>query len=157
MIDKKHLLRELEEKFKEVQKELGFETSFEDLDSVFFIQDSILSSGFVSDNFSRQLCSRIVDTYNNWNNYLNNLLMPNPGFLPFQTEAKIFSSEEDKQMIWDLIKNAIRLTSMNSLVIVNKDKILEKKFIDESYNYWKSNFQPCIEKIMKRVHEAWGS
>ncbi len=155
MIDKKQIIREIEEKFKDAKKEIGFETSLENLDSAFSIKDSVLSNGFVSDNFSRQICSRIAEAYGSWVNYLNNLLIPSSGFIPFQTESKIFSSEQDRKLVWSLIRGAIQLTSLNNLINLNKDKKLEKDFIDSSYKYWVEVFSPSMEKIMQRSHEAW--
>lgn len=155
MIDKKQIVRELEEKFENSKKEIGFQTSLDELDSIFFIKDSVLSNGFVSDNFSRQMCARIADVYGNWINYLNNLLISNPNFLVFQTEYKLFSSEEDRKFLWSLIKGAMKFTSLNNLISANRNKLLEKDFIDESYHFWKDSFGGSIEKITQKIYNAW--
>ena len=155
MADKKELLNELKEKFEEAKKELGFNASFEELDSAFFIKDAVLSIGFVSDGFSRQLCSRIIDTFNSWHSYLNGLMMPSSSFFASQTEAKLFNTPEDKKIIWSLIKKAMYLSSKNSIIGMSKDKNLEKEFIDEAYISWRDFYCPGILKILQRVNEGW--
>ena len=72
------LLEELKEKFEKTRKELGFKSNFDEINEIFFINDFILHEKFVSEFFSRQLCRRIVDTYNSWVGYLHGLMMPNP-------------------------------------------------------------------------------
>ena len=103
MIDKKHLIKELKEEFEKAKKELNFQSTFEELDSVFKIQDAVFSAEFVSQNFSRQLCSRILEYYVNWGGYLNGLIMPTSGYLASQTEANLFGGQKDKEIIWKLI------------------------------------------------------
>lgn len=155
MLDKKHLLKELGEKFKELQKELGFETSFDDLDSAFFISDYVLSSEFVSETFSRQLCSRIVETLQGWMGYLESLLIPNPQSFVSQTESKLFQSEEYKKKIWDAIKEVRTLSSMNSLAGLKKDKVLEKEFIDSAFIFWRDMYSPLLVEILGKINVAW--
>lgn len=73
----KELLNELEEKFKEIKRELGFKSTLNDLDRIFFIRDFILEKGYVSHKFSRQLCFRICETYASWLKHLHNIILPN--------------------------------------------------------------------------------
>jgi len=155
MTDKKQILKELEHDFAKLKEEIGFNATLEDLDKVFWIKDSILSTEFISEDLSRQICSKISETFHNWINYLNNLVLPNPGFMPSQTESKLFSSKEDKELIWDLIQGAMKFVSKNSLDVVIRDKNLQKELIDGSLNYWASEFSPKAQKIMQRIHDSW--
>lgn len=155
MTDKKQILKELEHDFENLKKEIGFSASFEGLDSAFSIKDAILSTDFVSEDLSRQICSRISETFYNWMNYLNNLILPNPSFMPSQTESKLFSSKEDKDLIWNLIQGAMKFVSKNSLDVIVKDKNLQKELIDGSLNYWKNEFSAKVQKIMQKVHDSW--
>ena len=93
MIDKKELIKEIEREFEKTKEELGFNASLEDLEEAFRIYDGVVSSEFVSTNFSRQICSRILDNFMGWHNYLNGILMPNAGFLASQTEANLFNNK----------------------------------------------------------------
>ena len=86
------LLKKLRNKFEEVKKEVGFEVEYEDLNNAFQLDDYVLSLDFVSPNFSRQLCSRIVNFFQDWHHYLNNLLLPSSSYFAIQTESKLFKS-----------------------------------------------------------------
>jgi len=155
MVDKKHLLKEMHEAFEDSKKELGFETSFEDLDAAFFISDYVLSSEFVSETFSRQLCSRIVETLQGWMGYLESLLIPSPQSFVSQTESKLFQSEEYKKKIWNAIKEVRNLSSMSSLAGLQKDKVMEKEFIDSAFIFWREMYSPLLVKIIKEINSAW--
>jgi hypothetical protein len=152
---KKELLDELKIQFEKSQKEIGFETSFEELNNLFFIEDAILSAGFVSNSFSRQLCSRITDGFGNWENYLHSLLMPNPGSMMNQTEAKLFQNPSDREEIWNMISKLVGFITLNNLVGITKDLQKEKEFIDGVYNFWINEFKPFSEKLLTRIKKAW--
>ena len=141
-MDKKEILIELRKKFEELKKELNFKPSFDELESEFFISDAVLSAGFVSENFSKHLCSRIAESYRDWHGYLNNLLLPNPSYYAGQTESKLFNSEEDRQKVWNLIKISMKFSSMHSIISLKHDKKSESEFIDESYLSWINSFKP---------------
>ncbi|MCR4327877.1 MAG: hypothetical protein NUV46_04845 [Nanoarchaeota archaeon] len=155
MIDKKKLLSEAEESFNELKDELDFKTSYEELDREFSIRDSVLVTGFVSTEFSKQICSRIVDFYRDWHGYLNNLLLPNPSFYAGQTESKLFNSEDDRKRIWNLITLSMKFSSMHSLNVLNGEKSIQAKFIDEGYNSWINVFKPGLMYILTKVSEGW--
>jgi len=150
----KELFNELKEKFDILKKGLGFNASLKDLDSIFFIRDAVLSVGFVSECLSRQICSRIVDTYMNWNNYLHGLIIPNPNYMLNINESKMFS-EEERRKITNLMTETMALVSTNTLVGLTKDKAVEAKFIDDAVIFWKKTFCPELIKIMKNVNEGW--
>jgi hypothetical protein len=155
MIAKKELIRELYEEFVKVKVDLGFDASIEELEKAFRIVDGVVSSEFVSSDFSRQICTRILENFMSWHSYLNGLLMPSSGFLASQTEANLFSSKEDKELIWDLIKKTMEFSTRHSIIGFNRDKFEEAKFIDETLSYWNQTFSPALEKILKKSNEAW--
>ena len=154
-MDKKEILKELEKKFSEVRKEIGFEPTFEEIEKEFEITDAVLSSGFVSENFSRQLCSRIVEFYRDWHGYLNNILMPNPSFFAGQTESKLFNNDEDRKKVWELIGISMRFSSWHSLVGLTRDKKKEMEFINEAYTSWINDFKPGLIYMINKVHDGW--
>jgi hypothetical protein len=153
-MNKKEILQELKEKFQETKKDLGFRPSFEELDGAFFIRDGVLSAGFVSERFSRQLCSRIVETCSVWNNYLHSLLMPNPGHILNMNESKMFSEEERKE-IMDLISSSMAITSRNNVIGLKKNKKEEADFINEAFNFWNEKFRPATIKITEKINKGW--
>lgn len=155
MINKKDLLKELEEKFEDMKKDLNMSINLEDLDIVFSIKNGILAEGFVSDNLSRQICSKISETFYNWIGYLNNLILPNPGSMVSQTESKLFNSKEDKEMIWSLTEEAMKYVSKNSLDVIKKDKLLQKDLMEGALMFWKNEFSIKAGLIMERIHNSW--
>jgi hypothetical protein len=155
MIDKKGLIKEVEKEFNKVKNELGFEATLEELEDAFKIYDGVISSEFVSTNFSRQLCSRILDNYMGWHNYLNGILIPNSGFLASQTEANLFNNQEDREMVWKMIKKTMEYSTTHSLIGLTKNKKLEAQFIDDTLKYWKDVFSPNLKIILLRANEAW--
>jgi len=149
------LLKELYERFDGMKVDLGVKTGFEELDSIFFISDAILSAGFVSKaGFSRQVCSRIVDTYMGWNNYLHNLVMPVPNYMIQMQEHKMLV-DDDKREIWKLIGEAMSLVSRNTLAGLTRDKKAEAQFIDDSFIFWNESFKPRLERIIRKTVDGW--
>ncbi|NCN52028.1 hypothetical protein GW931_03375 [archaeon] len=155
MDDKKRLLKEFEEAFSDLQKEFGFTYTLDQLDDYFNLRNGIIDKGFVPGYLYKALCSVVASNFRDWHSYFNNLLLPNSGYYASQTEAKLFSSEEDKKMLWKLIKKTMEFSSMSSLVNLKSDKELAKKFLDESILYWANEFQPKLVEIITKVNEAW--
>ena len=155
MASKEELMKQLKEKFDACKRELEFKSSFEELDEMFHISDGVLDAGFVSDRFSRQLCSRIVDNYMNWTNYLHGLIMPNPQSMINMHESKMFSDSDLRKKIMKTITQAMALVSTNTKAGLTKDKKAEAEFIDESIKFWKENFKPEITKIIEKVNSDW--
>tara|TARA_Y100000034_G_C6908541_1_gene422428 strand:- start:1850 stop:2371 length:522 start_codon:yes stop_codon:yes gene_type:complete len=151
---KKAVLQELKEKFDECKADLGFEPSLEEIDSIFFVSDWVLESGFVSENFSRQLCKRIIDTYGSWQNYFHNLVMPAPGYIPYMTESKAIG-EDGKKDLLKLIAKIFNLITMNTEIGLNKDKTKEREFIDKSVRFWNDEFKEKAQEIMGKVRKGW--
>jgi len=148
------VLKELDEKFSEIQKEIGFESSLNDIDEIFFIRDYILDQGYVSESLSRQIAGRMAETFMGWNNYLHTLIMPNPHNMINVNESKTFNEAERKEM-GKIMTDAMRWVSTSTLAGVNKDKALEKEFIDGSIKFWKEKFGPELIKIMGKIREEW--
>lgn len=155
MTDKDKLIKEYEKDFEGLKKKLGFNLTIEDLESEFYIKDYILEMGYVRENLSMQITSRIVDYYRNWSNYLNNLLMPNPGFMPHQTEAKLFNSEKERNKVWEMLKLCMKYSSEYSLMFLDKDEEMQKNFIENSFKEWKDVLRPFLKKAIAKVYDAW--
>ena len=152
---KQELLKELKEKFETCKKELGFKATFEELDEIFYIKDSVLDIGFVSESFSRQLCSRIVDSYMNWNNYLHSLIMPNPQSMINMHESKMISEDNMRKDIIKLITQTMAFVSTNTKIGLIKDKKEEADFIDESVKFWNKTFKLKVLKIIEKIVGDW--
>jgi len=153
-MEDKDLIKELGERFEETKKELGLKSNLEEIDKIFFVKDFILHEKFVSERFSRQLCSRIVETYNKWIGYLHNFVLPNPGNMVSIIENKMLD-ENEKKKVSEIFKKTLRLTSKNSLIGLTKDKKEEGKFINDAVDFWNSYFEKEMIKIMKKISNCW--
>jgi hypothetical protein len=149
------LIKEFEEKFEKLKKEIGFSTQLEELDKEFFIKDAVAKDKFLSQKLSRQICYRIVEAFVSWNDYLHSLIMPNPQNMLNMSESKIFSQEEKKEMM-GLMKMAMEISSRNGLIGLKHDKKMEAQFIDDSFDIWSKKFKPKVTKIMEKINKEWG-
>lgn len=154
MKDKEQLLKEIKEKFEEVKKETKFKSNQEEINKIFYMEDAVLNIGFVSENFSRQLCARIVETYSNWNNYLHSIIFPNPQNMINMNESKMFNESEKKEIV-EILTRSLALTSTNTLNGLTRDKQSEGRFIDDSVIFWKKTFHPKLVEIIKKVNNGW--
>ena len=145
---------EFEARFVELKKELKIKTSFENLDDTFFLVDLIQKEGYVTASLSRIICHRIVNTYMSWNNYLHGIVMPNPNYMISTTESAIFD-EAEKQEIINLMTKVMTITSKNSLLTLENNKLEEGKFIDSAYKFWHKTFSPQLKGIFTKVNDYW--
>ncbi|MFH1787616.1 MAG: hypothetical protein ABH811_02395 [archaeon] len=148
------LINYFKEKFNNLKQELGFSSNLEEIDKIFFIKDYILREGFVSENLSRQLRSRMTELYVAWSNYLHSLIMPNPQNILNLSESRIFDSEEKKE-ITELMKKVMVVTSKNSLMSLTKENEKEAEFIDYCVNFWNNEFKKDLIKIMTKINQEW--
>ncbi|MBI4018576.1 MAG: hypothetical protein HY368_03120 [Candidatus Aenigmarchaeota archaeon] len=148
------LIRQFEKDFMAMRKELGFKVTLEELDSIFFLRDFISKENYVSGKLSRQVCSRIVDTYMAWVNYLHSLLVPNPGYLINVNESDAFSQKEKKNMA-KLVSRIMTHASTNGLVGLTKERDKEAEFIDKSVSLWNKSVKTELVAIMKKVNKKW--
>jgi len=151
---KEIILEELSNQFDKAKKELGFKSSFEEINEIFFIEDCVLKQGYVSNQFSRQLCGRIVEMYNSWLGYLHGLIMPVPGNLIIMMESNVLTDNE-KREINKIIKKIVSLTSTNTLLGLTKNKKEEAKFIDNSVETWNKELKPKITLIAEKINSEW--
>jgi hypothetical protein len=148
------LLSELKTKFEGTKKELGLKYSFEDYNRIFFLKDMVLSARFVSEEFSRMLSRRVVDTYVSWNNYLNGLLVPPPGHVAMSTEAQLFN-EQDHEKLFKLVAKIAKLINLNMLVGVTQDKKSEAEFLNEAVRFWDEEVKQQLTPVIRKCHDNW--
>jgi hypothetical protein len=138
----------------EIKKKNSMKVTLEQLDSSFFIKDSVLKDGYVSEKILRQISYRIVEVFSWWNDYLHSIIMPNPQNMLNMSESKIFDSVE-KSEITNLMKKVMEISSKNNLIALDYGEEKAANFIEESYDFWKKDFKPKIVKIMKKINDAW--
>ncbi|MBD3310013.1 hypothetical protein GF351_02230 [Candidatus Woesearchaeota archaeon] len=149
----KQLLEEFEASFNDLKKELGFSSSLEELDEIFFFKDMIMQAGFSSPQLSRMLCGRIRDTYHAWISQLHSWLMPNPSSMIGISESQAFS-EEEKAEITNLMKRLMAFVSQNVLIGLTKDREKEARYMDDAVRLWNDNKQTLITYAYK-VNDYW--
>ncbi|MCK9597224.1 hypothetical protein M0R19_08635 [Candidatus Pacearchaeota archaeon] len=154
MKNKEEILEELHKQFDKAQKELGFKSSFDELEEIFFIEDMALKQWYVSNQFSRQLCGRIVEMYNSWLVYLHALIMPPQGNIICMMESRVLNDNEKKE-INEIIKKIVAITSTNTLLALAKNKKDEGKFVDDSVNTWNKELKPKITLIVEKINSEW--
>lgn len=152
-MNKKELLDELEQEFEKLKQQEGFESTLDELDRVFYIRDYILALKYVSLNLERQLAWRIVETYNNWLNYLHSIIMPPPHNMVANAESQQIS-EEEKQNIMQLMNKVLAHTSTSPINTLKKES--QGKFIDNSLKLW-NEVQPELLNIMQKINKYWKS
>ena len=130
-MQKTKILKELEEEFEIIKKELKLKSSLDELDKAFFIRDFILREGHMSNNLADSICCGMMNIYSSWSNYLHGLIIPNHNNMSLIKESGIFS-EEDKEHFSKLIDHIMALVSTHVLIRLTKDKTKQTKFIDDS-------------------------
>lgn len=153
-MDKKELLKQFEEDFKRMRKELGFSATLEQLDGVFFLRDFILGNDYVSRDLSRMIARRITDSLTSWNGFLHSLIMPNPANMVNVTESSMFSDEEKEALI-PLMNAIMELVSRNTLIGLTKDKAREGEWFDDCLGFWDRRLKKEAIKMMKKTTSLW--
>lgn len=143
---------QFEKRFSELQQQLKFTATLEDLDKVFFFKDMAENEG-VMPRLDRQLCRRIVDTFFSWNGFFHRLIMPNPHSMFESTEAGFFTEADHKEMVAAMSKTLAHC-SQNNLIGAQGNKAAQGSFIDESLALW-NELQPLYEKITAHVNSSW--
>jgi len=151
---KTELFKELEIEFNKLKNESGLKSSLEELDKYFFIKDSVLEKGFVSNNLSNQIRSRLIDVMVSWDNYLHGLVMPNPQNLFSINESKALN-EKDRKEIMKIMSRAAYFVAKSGVIRIKKNRQAEAQFIDDVLNFWKNNYEPLFLKILEKIEEHW--
>ncbi len=148
------LIEEFEKEFLEIKKKYKFKTSLEELQDMLYIKDFILKEKYISNNLIRFICSKIIDHFNGWGNYLHNIVIPNPHSLININESQMFD-EKEKHDIMILIAKIMRFSSKNSVNGLEKNYKNDAKFIDEAVHFWKNEFKPQLHAFLSKESKAW--
>lgn len=154
-MEKEKLIKELKEQFDLTKKRLGFKTTYEKINDFTYIEDAILSQGYVSNRFSRQMINRIVETYYSWINELYNWASPSPYNMIVVSEAKKISEAEKKEVIL-MIDQIMYFFRKNKRIafegLIEKE---EGKFVDELIDFGYDKFMPFMFKYTKKFELGW--
>ncbi|MFT7615886.1 MAG: hypothetical protein ACI8Y7_000713, partial [Candidatus Woesearchaeota archaeon] len=143
---------DFEKKFEELQTELQFTPSLDELDSCFFLRDCIEEQGYVSSSLSRQICARMAKTLGSWNEYFSALLFTNH---PQTHEESAQLSEDVKK---DLNKHRsiiLAFTSKHTLLGLKKES--EKEFIEHIHTYFTDSLRPFALDVLETFNAYWNT
>lgn len=150
----KELLKEFEQSFEAMKKELKFKASLKDLDDVFFLKDFIAKEGFVSNQLSRMVCRRMVDTFFNYYGYFQGLILPNPQSMWQIPESQLFNDQEKNALI-KLMDKIMILSTRNLIIGLSKAKSEEGKFVDDCLSFWHAELNPKLNEVIKKANSMW--
>ena len=153
-MEKEKLLKELREEFDNLKKELNFNSTFEEVDSVSFIEDMALATRYISPRFSRQLINRMIESFYAWIGTMHQWLMPNPQDMIFMSEANKLGEEEKKE-ITRIISKIMYFVRKNKRIAFEDKRIEEGKLIDELVEFDKNECTPAMTKYHKKFESDW--
>jgi len=153
MINKEKLYIELEEKFKETKEKLKFSSTFNEVNDCSFIKDMILEVGFVSDNFERQVCNRVVMTYYSWVGQFQAWLTAGMGSIINNNEVKAFT-KEDIDTIKHLTHKAMYYFRRDKTFGIKKDYEGMGKLLDEMVKS-KNDFFDKLAVLVEKTADYW--
>lgn len=154
-MNKQEILKELKEKFNETKKRLGFKSTFKEINEISYIEDMVLSQGFVSNQFSRKIINRMVETFYCWVTELYSWVYPAPMDIIHLHENKKVS-EEERQEILDMIDKIMYLVRKTKRIAFEgliKEK--EGSCVDELVKFNKKYFCPFMLKYHKKFEKVW--
>jgi len=155
--NKQEILLELRKQFDETKKRLGFKSTYKEIDNTSYIEDMALSQGFVSNQFSRQMINRMVDTFFGWINELYSWISPSPFDMIHINESKKLSPEEIKEVL-NMIDRIMYLVRKNKRIAFNGLKKKEEgDFVDELVEFDKKHFNPFMLKYHNKFEDLWNS
>jgi hypothetical protein len=154
-MNKEELLRELRKQFDLTKDRLGFDSLFDEINSISYIEDMVLSQGFVSNQFSRQMINRIVETFYSWVGEIYNWIFPQPMDIIHNYENKKLSEEEKKEflLIVDRIMYLVRKNKRIAFEGLKPEQ--EGNFIDELVKFDRDFFNPFMLKFHNKFEKGW--
>ena len=152
-VQKEIILKELKEKFDETKKSLKFKSGYEEINSICYLDDFILATGFVSNHFSRQMINRLLDTFSSWVSELHSWIFPQSYDLIHTNEAKVLSPQDRKEIL-NMIDRLMYLLRKNKRIAFDNLKG-EGEFLDELVNFNKTHFNSFALKYNLKLEEFW--
>jgi len=152
---KEEILKELRKQFELAKKRLGFKASFDEINRISYIEDMALSGGYVSNQFSRQIINRMVETFSGWLSELYSWIYPNPVDIIKMNESKKLKEEEKKEIskMIDRIMYLIRKNKRIAFEGLRREE--EGAFVDELVKFDKKYFNPFMLKYHKKFEKIW--
>ena len=153
-MDKEKLIKELKESFEKTKKDLKFKASFKEINDMCGLEDFILSQRFVSNNFSKQMIHKMVETLYSWISNLHSWILPQSYDAIFSNECKQISQEE-KNEIYSVIGKIMYFIRKSKRIDFQENKTEEGRIVDELIEFNKNIFVPFMIKYNLKFEEFW--
>jgi len=154
-MNKEEILKELRKQFDLTKKRLGFKATFEEINEISYIEDMALSQGFVSNQFSRQMINRIVDTFYGWIGEIYAWIYPQPMDIIRNYECKKLSEEERKELLLMIDRIMYLVRKSKRIAFKGLIKKEEADFIDELVKFDKKYFNTFMLKYHEKFEKCW--
>jgi len=154
-MDKQEILSELKKQFGLTKERLGFKSTFEEINEISYIEDMTLSQGFVSNQFSRQMINRMIDTFYGWVGEIYSWVYPQPMDIIHVYENKGISQEEKKEFLLMIDRIMYLVRKNKRIAFKGLIKEEESDFIDELVEFDKEYFNPFMLKYHEKFEEIW--
>ncbi len=155
MEGKEELLKELKKQFNLTKKRLEFKSTFKEINNMSYIEDMVLLNKFVSNDFSRQMINRMVETFYSWVGEIYSWIYPAQTDIVHLNESKKISKEERQEFL-NLISKILYLVRKNKrIAFEGLKKEEESNFVDELVKFDKEIFNPFMLKFNKRFENLW--
>jgi hypothetical protein len=154
-MNKNEILNDLRNQFEATRKKLGFKASYDEINRISYIEDMVLSEGYVSNQFSRQLINRMVETLYSWMNEIYSWIYPAPMDIVHMHENRKLNEQEKKEMLlaMDGIMYFVRKTKRIAFDGFKEKE--ESEIIDEVVDFYNIRFKPFMLKYHKRFEDLW--
>lgn len=147
------LIKELEEKYEKMRKDLGLKSTLDQVDNYFYIRDAVIKNRGVPYALPRMVGVKAIEMFNSWIGFLHSLIIPNPNSMIEITQAQIFD-EEEKKDINNLIVRLMGVTSRNPIRNLVRDEKKDAEYIDELVSVWKEVIPKLVE-IEEKISDNW--
>lgn len=147
------MISELETEYIKLRKKYPSLPNYQILDKEFEIEAHMPEREVPSNYTSRAISNSVSNYLSIFIEYLHNLIFPNPSSLIIMEESKIYS-EDEKQIIEDLLKKIVQITRKNLILSVDKDEKEDAKFITKSVSEWKV-IKKKLLKILEKSEKHW--
>jgi len=125
----------------------------DELDNIFILKEHLKKEDYSKNNLLRSINSRIIDVFNEWNNYLHTLIMPDPSNMINMTESQIFS-EEEKNKIISIMNLILAFTSEHIALSIDRTEEKEARFLNKSIPLW-NNVKHPLKQIIEKIRSYW--
>lgn len=147
----------LRKQFALTKETLGFNATFEEINGISYIEDMALSQGYVSNNFSRQMINRMLDTFSSWLGQIHSWIYPQPNDMIHGYESKKVSEEERKELLLMVDRIMYLLRKHKRIAFKGLIKEEEAAFVDELVDFDKEYFNPFMLKYHEKFESVWES